>query len=86
MKGPLKEVVATALTLCAAFLPGAASAAEAAASEAAASSAPVSDVGADYGPVAARYDVGGRSLFLVCVGPPASELPTVIAEGSNRSR
>ncbi len=30
--------------------------------------------------MAARYDVGGRSLFLVCVGPTASDLPTVIAE------
>jgi hypothetical protein len=26
------------------------------------------------------YDIGGRSLFLVCVGPAASDLPTVIAE------
>ena len=29
---------------------------------------------------AERYDIGGRSLFMVCVGPADSELPTVIAE------
>lgn len=31
-------------------------------------------------PVGGRYDIGGRSLFLVCVGPEDSGLPTVIAE------
>jgi pimeloyl-ACP methyl ester carboxylesterase len=41
---------------------------------------PANDVGAETEPVAARYDVGGRSLFLVCVGPTESHLPTVIAE------
>lgn len=29
---------------------------------------------------AERYDIGGRSLFLICVGPADSALPTVIAE------
>ena len=30
--------------------------------------------------VADRYDIGGRSLFMACVGPTDSTLPTVIAE------
>ncbi|MET0772506.1 MAG: alpha/beta hydrolase [Candidatus Limnocylindrales bacterium] len=29
---------------------------------------------------AERYDIGGRSLFMICVGPTDSTLPTVIAE------
>ena len=29
---------------------------------------------------AERYDIGGRSLFMICVGPADSPLPTVIAE------
>ena len=29
---------------------------------------------------AERYDIGGRSLFIICVGPSDSALPTVIAE------
>ena len=34
----------------------------------------------DGGVVAGRYDIGGRSLFMTCVGPAESTLPTVIAE------
>lgn len=32
------------------------------------------------GVVADRYDIGGRALFMACVGPTDSELPTVIGE------
>ena len=70
-----KTVALAALTLCAALAPLTVSA-----EGATASGAPIHDVGAETGPVAARYDIGGRSLFLVCVGPTESELATVIAE------
>jgi pimeloyl-ACP methyl ester carboxylesterase len=37
-------------------------------------------VGVAQEPEARRYDIGERSLYLVCVGPEDSRLPTVIAE------
>ena len=36
--------------------------------------------GPPAGVVADRYDIGGRKLFMACVGPADSTLPTVIAE------
>jgi pimeloyl-ACP methyl ester carboxylesterase len=42
----------------------------------------------DEAPVGERYDIGGRSLFMVCLGAADSDLPTVIAEsglGGNSS-
>ena len=63
------------LTICGALAPQAAGA-----GEEPATSVPDGDVTTDAAPVAARYDIGGRSLFLVCVGPTGSNLPTVIGE------
>ena len=69
MQERLKRVAAWAtLTLCAALVPQIAGA-----EAATAPGASASDVGAEAEAVAGRYDVGGRSLFLVCVGPTESD-------------